>query len=433
MKTIKYLVGLLAIAMYSCSSLSTSTAYGDDVYYNPKKAKAETSQVEKYSSSPAYQPAPENNQAPLKSAYNQPETQDNRDFSKAQKFYSEEMNDSLAMADSINYEQIETDQSYADRIARFNGSDPSRPYYSDNEGEYNDNVTVYVDGGYYNPWYDNFYFGAPYMSAYWGSGNNWGFGLGYGFGYGFGYGYPYYGYGYPYYGYGYPYYNYGHPYYNHGCGYYSPHYGGDRDYYSSHSNSNVHYGPRSNGGSRYSNNTTNNPANNNTVSRAPRDAQSTSTGSSRVSSYSREQYARPSREASYSGYSRSAQTNGATRNAPRVSTETTYRKNYSPNYVQPSNNARSQYNSNGYSRPATSAAPRSSATTTQQQSNSRTVRPVISSGSNEGNTNRSAETTRSAPSYQSAPSYSAPSSGGGGSRSGGGSSSGGGVSRAPRR
>lgn len=425
MKPNVYLLLFLILTATACSSLNSSAVYSDDIYFNEKKSKAPNSAVSSYPTTATYTQSNSNTQ----SNYTVPkENSDNRDYSQIQNYYSEEMNDSIEAANSSNYSQIESEQSYAARIARFNGSSTSEPYYSDIYETYPEettsNVTVYVNDGYYNPWYDNYYYGAPYVGAYWGSGYGWGIGFGFGF--------PYYGYGYPYYGYGYP---------GYGCGYYPPYCGVYPPVYypvsSEHS-----YGPRANGGSSYAKtNGNSNSQNGSYQSRAPRSASSTNNlapaQNTVKSGTTPDQYARPARTSSYSNYSRSAQNQAKSTsvtnstNSVRTSNGSTLRRNYSPTYTQPTSNARPQYNTNGTVRPTTTT-PQVVNKSTEGTYN-RPTKPVNAT-SNNSSTVRPTQNNSTSGTRSSTPSYNRSSAPSGGSMSGGsGGGSGGGGSRAPRR
>ena len=440
MKTINYLFGLLAIATYSCSSLTSTTAiYSDDIYYDAKKEKSENNTFNNYSPSASYSSASTTTSTTLKSATSQPVTE-NRNYSQAQAFYSEEIKD------TTNSNNIDTNQSYAERIAKFQNPVDSLDYYSsvysDNTPSEPTTVNIYVNdnypygyGGYSSAYYGGYFGTYPYIGSSWNSYNGWNVGFGMSFGY------PYYGYGYPYYGYGHCYYGYGYDNYYPYCGYgcYPPYYGsGGGDYYPSHSNRN--YGPRPDGGSHSVRTQSPVGTENTTSYREPRSVASSpaNTSGRSVSTPATQRYSNQIRSSS-SEYGRSSLTNGTTRAVatnPQGSA-TAVRRNYTPSYTQPANNARSQYNSSGNVRPATSSVVRM----TSQPQTTTTYRPTVV-GTNE---NTQTRTSRPAPAYQSAPSQSNSNyeprsgSGGGNSRpsSGGGGSSapsqGGGGSRAPRR
>ena len=431
MKTNIFSIGIVALTLSSCGALNNSPGYSDDIYFDAKKPKTEQNPQDSYSSSPTYEKSSsqatssQSQKAPLKSA-----GVDNRDFSGAQNYYSEQMNDSIAaengIADSPVENEVGADQSYAQRIVRFHGGFSGTPYYSDVYTSvvdpYSGDVDVYVDNSYYNPWYHNYY--GSSFGAYWG--NGWGLGFGYGWNSPYyGYGNSYYGYGNPYCGYGYSNYGYG----GHGGGYYPHHNGGgwhNNDNYTSGSSQNYHYGPRPGGGSTYTNRSVSPSNGSNSFSRSPR---SGFVGGTYKSASTVGQYSRPNRSSSYQQYSRPSQNavaGGAVNSSP-VSTpvrETTYRRSYTPNYVQPSNNARPQYNSTSYSRP-TGASTRPERT--QQSSFSRTPQSTFNSGSSVA----PIQTSPPAQNYNRS-SYSNESSGNSGSRSyNSGSNSGGGGYSAP--
>lgn len=410
----------LTLTATACSSLNSSAVYSDDIYFNENKAKVENNAVSNYPTTATYT---QNNSNSQPSYVIPQESIETRDYTQVQEFYGEEMNDSIATANGVDYSGIESEQSYAARIARFNGSSTSEPYYSEIYEPYTEestgNTTIYINGGgYYNPWYDDYYYGAPYMGTYWGSGYGWGIGIGFG-----------YDYGYPYYGYGYP---------GYGCGYYPPYCGGYPPAYYPVS-SEHYYGPRANGGSSYArtNNTSSSVQNGAYQSRAPRSASTSNnlvqTQNTTKSTATPTRYARPANSSSYSGYSRSAQTLNTNSSVTKSTTGTSpIRRAYTPTYTQPSTNARPQYNTNGTARPTT-ITPQVSTKPSTEGSYNRPSRPV--NATTNSNT-ESSSTVRPTQSSQPARSSSTPTYNSGGGSSGGGNSGGGnsgGGSRSPRR
>jgi len=473
MKTKLTIISVVAILVSACTTGTRLTkAYEDDIYFSPADVPpvavaADQSQTGQRS----------NNNGTKDNKIVMSQIGRNADGSSTVNNYIYQQDRNAANNDNLSYDMNNQELVDSDTTRYYNDDDVKtviNNYYDSDDMDYTYRIRRFHNPYYYSPFYDDWYYDgyySPWYSGYYGGNWGWNYGWGYDPYYSWGWGYPgYYGYYSPF-AFGVGYWGLGSWYGGYYGGYYGGSYGwGNGGYYNNHNiarrrdtNLSLPSGAgRNAGGSISSVSAGRRP--NSTIGNAT-DLKNATIINDRRGSTSingRRSNMTPGREISNPMEQNISA--GRIRRAYEPSTtgrtydqSTAIRRNYTPSYNKPRIVNQSNYNSNSYSRPRTSATyerssvrngssgyqysePRSSSSMRQTyRSSSSYSTGSSSSGYSSGS---SSGYSRSSSGSNSSSGYSAPSrssssysGGGGGSYSGGssGGSSGGGGGSGHRR
>lgn len=475
MKTKLIIISLVAIVVSACTTGTRLTkTYEDDIYFSPADV-------------PPVAVAAEQTQADAKSVRSgNNDTKDKkiimsqieRDANGAATVnnYIYQQDNKNANSDYQSYNMNDQQLVDSDTTRYYNDDDVKtviNNYYDDNDIDYAYRIGRFYNPYYFSPYYNDWYYGyySPWYSSYYGMGFGWNYGWGYDPWYSWGWGYPYYGYYSPF-AFGLGYYGLGGWYNGWYGGYYGDYGWGGGNYYRNHDvarrrDTNLSLpggaGRNLNGSisgisaGRRPNSVVDGTSDLKNATLVNERRGSTSVNGRRLSNTPGREISTQMQQNAASGTIRRAyepSTTGRTYDQSGV-----VRQNYTPSYNKPRIVNQSNYNSNNYSRPRTSATydrssvrssssgyqytePRSSSSMRQTYRSSSSY----STGSSSSGYNRSSSGnyggSRSS-NYTPSPSYSTPSrssysggsGGGGGSYSGGssGGSSGGGGGSGHRR